>query len=319
MSVAPYPPRTLRRERRPFGALFGTAAGWVAVILVAFTAAIVTSWPAAAGSTTLDCAAGSAAAVCEESLAPPLAVEPVLADVGPPVQEQEAADGDVPAPAAGGVDGAASGAAVFPAAAKPRAPGPLVALTFDAGADRGYAEYILDVLAAEQVPASFGITGAWARANPQLVVRIGAEGHLLINHTVSHRSFTGFSDRLGGLSPVRRRAELEEADEILAPLIGRSTRPWYRLPYGDDDARVVADVAPAGYTRKAGWTVDSLGWRGLPTAEIIARCLRLAAPGAVYLLHVGAASRDGPALTAIIAGLRERGFGFATMEDLGPA
>jgi peptidoglycan/xylan/chitin deacetylase (PgdA/CDA1 family) len=195
----------------------------------------------------------------------------------------------------------------------------VVALTFDAGADRGYAEYILDVLATEQVPASFGITGTWARANPQLVQRMGAEGHLVINHTLRHRSFTGFSDRLGGLSAAARRAELEETDEILAPLLGRSTRPWYRLPYGDDDARVAADVAPAGYTRKAGWTVDSLGWRGLSTAAIVDRCLRLAAPGAIYLLHVGAASRDGPALTAIIAGLRERGYDFATMEGLAPA
>jgi peptidoglycan/xylan/chitin deacetylase (PgdA/CDA1 family) len=78
-------------------------------------------------------------------------------------------------------------------------------------------------------------------------------------------------------------------------------------------------VAPTGYTRHAGWTIDSLGWLGLPAPAIVARCLRLAAPGAVYLLHVGSASRDGPALPALIAGLRERGFGFATLEGLGPA
>jgi peptidoglycan/xylan/chitin deacetylase (PgdA/CDA1 family) len=193
-----------------------------------------------------------------------------------------------------------------------------VALTFDAGADRGYAEPILDLLAAEGIPASFGITGVWARANPELVVRMGAEGHLVVNHTLSHRSFTGVSDRLGGLPPAARRADLEAADAILAPLLGRSTQPWYRLPYGDGDGRVPADVAPAGYTRHAGWTVDSLGWQGIPAGEIVARCLRLAAPGAIYLFHVGSESRDGPALAAIVAALRMRGFGFATMEGLDP-
>ena len=143
-------------------------------------------------------------------------------------------------------------------------------------------------------------------------------GHLLLNHTVSHRSFTGRSDRLGGLSAERRRAELEEADAILAAILGRSTRPWYRLPYGDSDPRVAADVAPTGYTRHAGWTVDSLGWQGPSAPEIVVRCLRLAAPRAIYLFHVGSAARDGPALGAIVSGLRQRGYRFVTLEGLDP-
>ena len=198
----------------------------------------------------------------------------------------------------------------------PKPSGPVVALTFDAGADRGYTEDILDLLAREHVPASFGITGTWAKANPDLVRRMGAEGHLVINHTVDHRSFTGVSDNLGGLSAAGRRAELEDADATLAPLLGHSTRPWYRLPYGDDDARVASDVASAGYTRKVGWTVDSLGWRALPAADIVARCLRLATPNAVYVMHVGRTSQDGLALARVLSGLRERGFGFVTVAGL---
>jgi peptidoglycan/xylan/chitin deacetylase (PgdA/CDA1 family) len=197
------------------------------------------------------------------------------------------------------------------------AQGPVVYLTFDAGADRGYAESILDFLGAEGIPASFGVTGLWAQANPELVTRMGADGHLLLNHTFSHRSFTGYSDRRGGLSGSARRGELESADAVLAPLLGHSTRPWYRLPYGDGDARVAADVAPIGYTQQAGWTVDSLGWQGLPVQAIVARCLRLDAPGAIYLFHVGGASRDGVAIGAVVAGLRERGFGFATLDGPG--
>lgn len=185
-----------------------------------------------------------------------------------------------------------------------------VALTFDAGADRGYAEDILDVLAEQRVVAGFGITGVWARANPDLVRRMAADGHLVFNHTLDHRSFTGVSDTLGGLSAAARRAELDDADAIIAPLIGHSTRPFYRLPYGDDDAHVATDVGAAGYTQKIGWTVDSLGWRGLQSADIEARCLKLAASGAVYVLHVGRASQDAIALPNIIRALRERGFGF---------
>jgi peptidoglycan-N-acetylglucosamine deacetylase len=190
-----------------------------------------------------------------------------------------------------------------------------VALTFDAGADRGYAEDILDVLQTEHVVASFGITGQWARANPELVRRMAADGHMVINHTLDHRSFTGVSDQRGGLSAARRRAELDDADAIIAPLLGHSTQPWYRLPYGDDDAQVAADVHPAGYTQKVGWTVDSLGWRGSQAADIVARCLNLAAPNAIYVLHVGRASQDSNALPQVIRGLRDKGFSFHRIDQ----
>lgn len=226
---------------------------------------------------------------------------------------------------------APSTAAATPAAAIPQTPratpasglapsGPAragaVALTFDAGADRGYADDILDLLQSEHVIASFGITGVWARANPEVVRRMAAAGHLVINHTLDHRSFTGVSDARGGLSPARRRAELDDADAIIGPLVGHSTQPWYRLPYGDDDAQVSADVRPAGYSHKVGWSVDSLGWRGIPAADIVARCLSLATPGAVYVLHVGHASQDALALPQIIHGLREKGLSFHRVDLL---
>ena len=200
-----------------------------------------------------------------------------------------------------------------------RTPRPLVgvvALTFDAGADRGYAEDILDLLATAHAPSSFGITGEWAAHNPDLVRRMAAEGHLVINHTLNHRSFTGLSDGAGGIPAARRRAELEQADAVIAPLIGHTTKPWYRLPYGDEDTQVIQDVASVGFTRQVGWTVDSGGWRGWAAAEIVRHCLVAAAPGAIYVLHVGKDSQDGLALQPLISGLRERGYGFATIAEL---
>jgi peptidoglycan/xylan/chitin deacetylase (PgdA/CDA1 family) len=193
---------------------------------------------------------------------------------------------------------------------------PVMVLTFDAGSDRGFAAQILDILAANGIHATFGMTGAWARDNPDLVYRIGAEGHHVINHTLTHRSFTGLSDGLRGLTADERVAELEQADAIIAPLIGRSTRPWFRPPYGDFNASVLADVAEAGYTYNAMWTIDTLGWNGLSAQAILARTLTGAAPGAIVLMHVGAASRDVAALQPMIDALRARGYHFATLEEL---
>lgn len=46
--------------------------------------------------------------------------------------------------------------------------------TFDAGSDTGHATEILDILAANGVRATFGMTGRWADANPALVRRMVA-------------------------------------------------------------------------------------------------------------------------------------------------
>lgn len=189
----------------------------------------------------------------------------------------------------------------------------VVALTFDAGADTGFAADILDTLAAERVPASFGITGAWAEANPHLVSRMARESHQIINHTWSHSSFTGLSATPAVRSRADRIDELERTDALVRDLTGRSTRPWFRPPFGDFDDSVNADVAAAGYRYNVLWTVDSLGWRGLSAADITARCLDRAVPGAILLFHVGSQSQDAAALSGIVSALRAAGYGFATV------
>ena len=190
-----------------------------------------------------------------------------------------------------------------------------VHLSFDAGADRGYAEMILDVAKEEQVQLSFGMTGRWAQQNPDLMKRIVDEGHEVINHTWSHSSFTGFSAGRP-MSVYERRLELDRTEEFLMELTGKSTRPYFRPPYGDLDGGALKDVADAGYDYTMMWTIDSFGWMRIPAAQIVQRSLSRAEPGAIILMHVGIESEDGPALRTIIAGLRERGFLIVGMADL---
>ncbi len=190
-----------------------------------------------------------------------------------------------------------------------------VSLTFDAGADRGYTEMILDTLRDERVHVSFGMTGLWAQKNSDLVKRMVDEGHELINHTWSHSSFTGFSAGRP-LGVAERRLELDRTEDLLVELTGRSTRPYFRPPYGDLDPGALKDVSDAGYDYTIMWTVDSLGWNHLSRQGIIDRCLGRAEAGAIYIFHVGEQSQDGPALATIIAGLRERGYQLVTVTDL---
>ena len=191
-----------------------------------------------------------------------------------------------------------------------------VALTFDAGADVGFTAEILDTLERSAVPSTFGITGRFAEAHPDLVRRMAEAGHLIMNHSYEHRSFTGLSARPALLSPPERLNDLERAENAIRAVTGQSTRPWFRSPYGDYDSSLSAVLGSLGYRYNVLWTVDSLGWQGLSPAAITSRCLSGAVPGAILLFHVGAQSQDSAALEAIIAGLRQAGYGFGTVADV---
>ena len=192
----------------------------------------------------------------------------------------------------------------------------IVALTFDAGSDTGFAAQILDILGRERIRATFGMTGVWAEQNPDLVRRMATEGYQLVNHSYDHRSFTGRSSNSAPLNEQQRHDEIQRAEDIIHQLTGRTTRPWFRSPYGDYDASVNAAIGTAGYRYNALWTVDSLGWMHLPADQITQRCLTRAVPGAIYLFHVGSQSQDAAALPAIIAGLRQSGYSFGTLSEV---
>jgi len=190
-----------------------------------------------------------------------------------------------------------------------------VALTFDAGSDVGYAAEILDILQANGIRATFGVTGEWTDAHPELVARMVNEGHQLLNHSYDHPSFTGRSTGTAPLSQAARLDQLARTEQAIFAATGTHAVPWFRPPYGDEDASVRADVALAGYRYEVMWSVDSQGWNGASVDEIVDRCLSGAEPGAIVLFHVGAASADHAALQAVIDGLRAQGYGFATVAE----
>src|SRR5438876_7135828 len=195
----------------------------------------------------------------------------------------------------------------------------IVAFSFDAGADAGFAAQILDTLAADGIHASFGMTGRWAERNPELLRRIVREGHQLINHTYDHASMTGAATKTAPQTREQRWEELDRTENIVMQLTGATTKPYVRPPYGAYDASVTEDVGARGYAYNVLWTVDSRGWMGWSAGAIIQRCLEQAEPGAIYVFHVGSASQDGPSLQAIIDGLRAQGYFIGSVPDVLPS
>jgi peptidoglycan/xylan/chitin deacetylase (PgdA/CDA1 family) len=191
-----------------------------------------------------------------------------------------------------------------------------VALTFDAGSDAGHAAEILDILATNDITATFGMTGRFAESYPDLVARIARAGHQIVNHSYDHPSFTGVSTGGPPLPTALRTAQLQRAEAAIRAAAGVGTGGWFRPPYGDIDAGVGRDAAAAGWPTLLMWTVDSLGWKGVGADAVAARCLERAEPGAIYLFHVGRDADDAAALQRIVDGLRAAGYGFDTAEAL---
>lgn len=192
----------------------------------------------------------------------------------------------------------------------------MVALTFDAGSDAGYTSQILQTLSDAGVKASFSLTGEWSEAHPDLVQAMAAGGHLLMNHSYDHPSFTGLSTGEGPLSTQQRIDELDRADAVIRSITGQTTKPYFRPPYADFDGSVLCDVYADGYYYLVMWTVDTMGWNGATADEIVQTSLSRAKPGAIYIMHVGSQSQDAVALPRVIDGLRAQGYSFGTIADI---
>ena len=193
-----------------------------------------------------------------------------------------------------------------------------VALTFDAGADTGYAAEILDLLRDEGIKATFGMTGVWAEANPDLVRRMVAEGHQLINHTWDHSSLTGANTQMPPLTPEQVAQQLADTELVVRDLTGGyEMRPYFRPPYGDYDANSLRYLYDNGYSETIWWTCDTRGWAGWGAQQIIDYCTTNIAEDEILLLHVGAAAAgDFEALPGLITFFRDSGYNFVTIEQM---
>ncbi len=192
-----------------------------------------------------------------------------------------------------------------------------VALTFDAGADTGYAAQILDYLQGEGIKATFGMTGLWAEQNPDLVQRMVNEGHQLINHTWDHASLTGANTGMPPMTPEQVTQELSSTEDLVRNLTGYEMRPYFRPPYGDYDATSLGYLYENGYYFSIWWTCDTHGWAGWGSQEIVDYCTTNLAEDEILLLHVGAAAAgDFEALPGLIQFFRDNGYSFVTVEQM---
>lgn len=193
-----------------------------------------------------------------------------------------------------------------------------VALTFDAGEGTGAVDEMLNFLTEHDIKVSFGITGNWARENPELLQRMVDEGHMLFNHSDTHLSWTGVSTGLDPIPDDVRISELDGADQAVLGITGYEMKPFFRPPYGDYDLPGLELLKQQGYEYTVWWTCDSLGWDGATADEVLERCgpeSELGGLGGIILMHVSE-KEDYLAMEQLVDAYRAEGYDFVTMEEM---
>lgn len=177
-----------------------------------------------------------------------------------------------------------------------------IALTFDdgPGPDTGR---LLDLLKAQNVPATFFVLGNQAVKYPALVNREYTEGNEVGNHTWDHKD-------LSKLPAAAVQDEINRgADAIAAAGIPRPT--LVRPPYGavNDTVRAVG-----GYPFIM-WRVDPDDWKYPDPARIADQIVGHAKPGRIVISH-DTHKTTVDAIPAVIQRLKQQGYTFVTISTL---
>ena len=178
-----------------------------------------------------------------------------------------------------------------------------VALTFDDGPSPRCTPKLLDGLKERGVHATFFVVGCQMVKDPDIVIRMAAEGHQVGNHSYDHQE-------LDKLSSGQAAEDLRRNDALLRQLLGEGEY-WVRPPYGQlSDQERGALTVPV-----INWSVDTEDWKSKDAEKILDIIYRDTGDGDIVLLHDRYLNSVDAALRAIDH-LQQQGYRFVTVAEL---
>lgn len=195
---------------------------------------------------------------------------------------------------------------------KAKTPQKLVALTFDDGPDNVYTSKILDVLKEQQVKATFYVIGLQIKKYPQVIKRIGDEGHAVGIHTWSHVN-------LNRVSVNEAKWQVEYCAGQLKAILGDAPN-MVRPPFGSMNGAVLKQLNKDGFWAIT-WSVDTKDWEGKPVSTMLATVQREIRPGGIILMHSAGShsaylNNSVALLPQLITNLKKQGYTFVTVPEL---
>lgn len=185
---------------------------------------------------------------------------------------------------------------------------PLLALTFDSAWGDEDLKEILSILEKHNAPATFFVTGEWARKYPDAIRMIAENGHELANHGNSHK-------HMPQISKEEMKTEIQGCHNAVKEITG-TDMTLFRAPYSDWNSSVISVAHSLGYF-SINHSVDSLDWKDYGIDSIVQTVCehKNLENGSIILLHNGATyTKD--ALDIMLTQLEKDGYSFAKVSDL---
>lgn len=187
----------------------------------------------------------------------------------------------------------------------------IVALTFDDGPSAGRTTPLLDLLKAEEVPATFFMVGQKIKQFPELAQRVFDEGHLIGNHSYTHPRM--YLRSLGFL-----RVQIERTDSLILGL-GQTEVRYFRPPYSAKFILLPLLLNTLDKTLVTGTYDPPSEYKSPFPAEAVAQeVLENITPGCIIFLHDGKKSDPEAfvkSVELIIKGLKAQGYKFVRLDQ----
>ncbi len=185
-----------------------------------------------------------------------------------------------------------------------------VALTFDDGPDPESTGFVLDLLAAHEIHATFFCRGDRAQQFPDIARRIVEEGHTIGNHSMHHRWNTNF------LFGKRLEREIDQAQQAIHDASG-VTPKFFRPPMGLTNPHYQKILIKLEMSM-IGWNVRSLDLNTDDPEIVLRRIVTQTRAGSIILLHDAGQSKEflGTVLAGLIKHVNEKSLTFVTVDEL---
>ena len=187
----------------------------------------------------------------------------------------------------------------------------VIYLTFDCGYENGCTERILDALRKHHAPAAFFVVGNMVESAPDIVRRMGDEGHIVGNHTFHHPDMSSIAEK----SAFEK--ELRDLENIYKETTGRELCRFYRPPQGKYSVENLKQAQELGY-KTVFWSLAYVDWYQdkQPTHEqAYDKLLPRIHDGAIVLLH-STSKTNAEILDELLTKWEEMGYTFAPLTEL---
>ena len=183
-------------------------------------------------------------------------------------------------------------------------------LTFDCGYENGYTEMILDVLKETNTKACFFITGHYLNTSYEIIKRMENEGHIIGNHTYSHKSFNSSSNE-------EILNDVKKLENLYKEKMGSSMSKYIRPPKGEYTYNSQKLLSDNDYT-SVFWSLAYVDWykdKYYGNHYSYNNIIKKIHNGAIILMH--SVSKDNALdLKDIIIDLKGKGYIFSSLDDL---